>query len=135
MDTRQRSFIMVKPDAVQRGLIHKVILRLERRGFTLVAMKLTQPGRAHFEKHYDEHKGKPFFDKLVTFASSGPVCAMVWEGDNIIETSRTIIGATDPKKAEIGTIRGDYGLDMGRNAIHGSDAVESAAREIQLWFS
>ena len=87
---------MVKPDAVQRGLVHKIILKLEQRGFKLIAMKLCKPGRALFENHYIEHKGKPFFEKLIEFGTSGPVCAMVWEGDDIIKTSRKIIGATDP---------------------------------------
>ena len=131
---RERSFIMVKPDAVQRNLVHKIILKLEQRGFKLVAMKLCTPGRAKFEDHYAEHKGKPFFEKLIKFATSGPVCAMVWEGDDIILTSRKIIGATDPQKAAIGTFRGDYGLSMGRNSVHGSDSKESAEREVKIWF-
>ena len=97
-------------------------------------MKLCQPGADHFEEHYSEHEGRPFFAKLVEFASSGPVCAMVWEGDNIIATSRKIIGATNPQQAAIGTLRGDYGLCTGRNSVHGSDSVESADREIALWF-
>ena len=126
---------MVKPDAVQRGLIHKVVLKLEKRGFKLVAMKFTHPGKERFETHYAEHKGKPFFEKLINFAISGPVCAMVWEGDDIIETSRKLIGATDPQKAGIGTFRGDFGLSMGRNSVHGSDSKESAEREIGLWFT
>ena len=125
---------MVKPDAVQRGLIHKVVIKLEKRGFQLIAMKYVQPGREKFEAHYAEHKGKPFFEKLIKFAVSGPVCAMVWEGDDIIATSRKMIGATDPQKAAIGTFRGDFGLHMGRNSVHGSDSVESAEREIGIWF-
>ena len=87
---------MVKPDAVQRGLIHKVVMKLEKRGFKLIAMKFTQPEKNKFEAHYAEHKGKPFFEKLINFAVSGPVCAMVWEGDDIIATTRKMIGATDP---------------------------------------
>ena len=94
--SRERSFIMVKPDAVQRGLVHKIIMKLEQRGFKMVAMKLCSPGRSLFENHYIEHIGKPFFEKLIKFGTSGPVCAMVWEGDDIIQTSRKLIGATDP---------------------------------------
>ena len=134
VETRERTFIMCKPDAVQRKLIHKVVLRMEKRGFQLVALKLCKPDRAHFEEHYAEHKGKPFFPAMLQRITAGPVCAMVFEGDGVIATSRTIIGATDPQKAEIGTIRGDYGLNLGMNAVHGSDSVESAAREIALWF-
>ena len=126
---------MVKTDGVQRGLIHHVIQRFEKRGFKLIAMKLCQPGKQRFEEHYAEHKGKPFFEKIVIQQSVGPVCAMVWEGDNVIATARTIIGATDPLQAAPGTIRGDFGLSKGKNAIHGSDSKESAAREIALWFN
>ena len=132
---RERSFIMVKPDAVQRGLIHNIVVKLEKRGFKLVAMKLSRPDKCKFEAHYAEHKGKPFYEKLIKFAASGPVCAMIWEGDDIIATSRKMIGVTDPQKAAIGTFRGDFGLDMGRNSIHGSDSPESAAREIGIWFT
>ena len=94
-----------------------------------------QAKRATVEKHYAEHKGKPFYEKLVKFAISGPVCAMVWEGDDIIATTRKIIGATNPKDANMGTIRGDYGIDLGRNAVHGSDSLDAAAREIGIWFT
>jgi len=125
---------MIKPDAMQRGLVGDIITKFQKRGFTLIATKVTQPGRAHFEEHYAEHKGRDFFNKLVTFASSGPVVAMVWEGDDIIATSRTMIGATNPANAATGTIRDLYGLCQGRNAVHGSDSVESANREIALWF-
>ena len=93
---RERTFIMLKPDAVQRGLIHKLILKLEDRGFKLVAMKMCQPGKAHFEEHYAEHKGKSFFEPLVGRITQGPVVAMVWEGDDVIKTTRKMIGATDP---------------------------------------
>ena len=131
---RERTFIMVKPDAVQRGLIHKVIIKLEKRGFKLIAMKFTRPGRATFEAHYIEHKGKPFYEKIVLDMMRGPVCAMIWEGDDVVATSRTMIGATNPQNAAIGTFRGDYGLSMGRNSVHGSDSDGSAHREIGLWF-
>ena len=125
---------MLKPDAVQRGLIHKLILKMEARGFKLVAMKMCQPDKAHFEEHYGEHRGKPFFEGLVGRITAGPVVAMVWEGDNVIATSRKMIGATDPAQADIGTFRGDYGLSKQKNGFHGSDSAESAEREIALWF-
>ena len=108
--TRERTYIMAKPDAVQRGLVHKVILRLQGRGFKLVAMKMCQPGKVHFEEHYAEHRGKPFFEPLCERITRGPVVAMVWEGDQVIATTRKMIGATDPAQAEMGTLRGDYGL-------------------------
>ena len=125
---------MIKNDAVQRGLVHKVIIKLESRGFKLTAMKLCQPGKAHFEEHYAEHKGKSFFEPLVGRMISGPVVAMVWEGDDVIATSRKMIGATDPSAAAIGTFRGDFGISKQRNGFHGSDSVEAADREISLWF-
>ena len=131
---RERTFIMVKPDALQRGLIHKVIVRLEARGFNLIAMKMCQPGRSQFEEHYEEHKGKPFMEGLLNRITSGPVVAMVWEGDDIISTTRKMIGATDPSEANPGTFRGDFGISKQRNGFHGSDSVESANREIALWF-
>ena len=108
---------------------------VEQRGFKLLAMKLCQPGRERFEEHYAEHKGKPFFERIVTQQSQAPVCAMVWEGDNVIATVRTITGATDPLKTEPGTIRGDVGGFNGRNSVHASDSKESAEREIALWFN
>ena len=111
-----------------------MILRLEQRGFKLVAMKLCQPGKEQFEEHYQDLSSKPFFNDLVEYAASGPVCAMVWEGDNVIATSRKLIGATNPKEAAIGTFRGDYGICVGRNSVHGSDSAESAEREIAMWF-
>ena len=101
---------MLKPDAVQRGLVHKLLIKLEARGFKLVAMKMCEPGKAHFEEHYEEHRGKPFFDGLVGRITNGPVVAMVWEGDDVISTTRKMIGATDPFEAAIGTFRGDFGL-------------------------
>ena len=125
---------MVKPDAVQRGLVHKLILRLESRGFKLVAMKLCKPEKALFEEHYAEHRGKPFFEGLVNRITEGPVVAMVWEGDDIVPTTRKMIGATDPAQARPGTFRGDFGLSKQKNGFHGSDSAESAEREINLWF-
>ena len=131
---RQRTFIMLKPEAVQRGLIHKAIIKLQGRGFKLVAMKMCRPEKSHFEEHYAEHKGKSFFEPLCGRITRGPVVAMVWEGDNVIATTRKMIGATDPIEAEMGTFRGDYGLSKQMNGFHGSDSVEAADREIALWF-
>lgn len=125
---------MIKPDGVQRGLIGPTIKRFETKGFKLVAMKMTQPGKAHLEKHYADLATKKFFPALVEYMNSGPVVAMVWEGDNAVKTGRKMLGATKPSDSEPGTIRGDNCIDVGRNIIHGSDAVESANHEIALWF-
>lgn len=125
---------MLKPDAVQRGLMHKLVLRMQARGFKLVAMKMCQPGKALFEQHYGEHRDKPFFEGLVGRSTAGPVVAMVWEGDDVIKTGRKIIGATNPVDAEVGTLRGDYGLSKQKNGFHGSDSLDAAKREIALWF-
>ena len=132
---KERTFIMIKPDGVQRGLIGQIIARFETKGFKLVAMKLCAPGRAHFEQHYADLASRPFFGGLVDYASSGPVCAMVWEGDQAVATGRKMLGATKPFDSEPGTIRGDFCIHVGRNIIHGSDAVESANAEIALWFT
>ena len=132
--TRQRTFMMIKPDGVQRGLVGEVIARLERKGYKLIAMKFENASKEHVEAHYEDHRGKKFFDPLVEYMTSGPVVPMVWEGDNIIEGSRTLIGATNPTAAAPGTIRGDFALDVGRNLIHGSDLPESAEKEIKHWF-
>ena len=132
--TRERTFIMIKPDGVQRGLVGTIISRFEQKGFKLVAMKLAAPGREHFEKHYSDLSSKGFFKGLIDYAASGPVCAMVWEGDNAVLTGRKMLGATKPFDSNPGTIRGDFCIDVGRNIIHGSDAVESANKEIELWF-
>merc|ERR1711988_851804 len=133
--TRERTYIMIKPDGVQRGLIVTIIQRFETKGFKLVAMKLCAPGKEMFEKHYADLSSKPFFPDLVNYAASGPVCCMVWEGTNAVKTGRKMLGATKPFDSEPGTIRGDFCIDVGRNVIHGSDAVESAEKEIALWFS
>ncbi len=130
----ERTFIAIKPDGVQRGLVGEVIKRFEAKGFTLVGMKLLKVSKELAEQHYDVHKEKPFFAGLVSFISSSPVVAMVWEGDGVVATARKIIGATNPLNAELGTIRGDFGVSIGRNLIHGSDAIETAQREINLWF-
>eukprot|EP01057_Protomagalhaensia_wolfi_P004028 Protomagalhaensia_wolfi_Nauph_80__4027@NODE_4089_length_641_cov_560_528239_g3243_i0_p1_GENE_NODE_4089_length_641_cov_560_528239_g3243_i0NODE_4089_length_641_cov_560_528239_g3243_i0_p1_ORF_typecomplete_len152_score22_84NDK/PF00334_19/3_2e56_NODE_4089_length_641_cov_560_528239_g3243_i097552 len=131
----ERTFLMVKPDGVQRGLVGEIISRFEKRGWKMVAAKFTMPTTELLEEHYAEHKGKPFLPGLVSFMASGPVMAMVWEGANIISQARKVMGATNPNNADVGTIRADYCVDMGRNVIHGSDGPESAAKEIALWFS
>ncbi|HEY9872338.1 MAG TPA: nucleoside-diphosphate kinase [Candidatus Obscuribacterales bacterium] len=130
----ERTFLAVKPDGVQRGLVGEIIRRFESKGFTLVGLKLLQVSRELAEQHYDIHKEKPFFGGLVEFITSGPVVAMVWEGDGVVASARKIIGATNPLNSEPGTIRGDYGVSIGRNLIHGSDAVDTAQREVSLWF-
>jgi len=132
--SKERTFIMIKPDGVQRGLVGPIIQRFEKRGFKLVAMKICQPGKAHLEEHYADLSKKGFFAGLIEYMNSGPVCAMVWEGDNAVATGRKMLGATKPFESEPGTIRGDYCIDVGRNICHGSDAVESANNEIKLWF-
>jgi nucleoside-diphosphate kinase len=131
----ERTFIALKPDAVQRGLIGEIVSRFERKGFKLVGMKLTQVTRAMAEEHYGEHKEKPFFKGLVDFITSGPIVALAWEGDNVVETARKMMGATNPKDSAPGTIRGDFSIDLGRNIIHGSDSVASAERELKIFFS
>lgn len=130
----ERTFLMIKPDAVQRNLIGEVVSRLERKGLKLVAAKLFQANEELAKEHYAEHVEKPFFNDLVSFITSGPVFAMVVEGKNVVEVTRTLVGETNPTKAAPATIRGDYGIDLGRNIIHGSDSNESAEREIGLWF-
>ncbi|MGE3728564.1 MAG: nucleoside-diphosphate kinase [Candidatus Sericytochromatia bacterium] len=130
----ERTFLAIKPDAVQRGLVGEIIGRFEGRGYKLVGLKLMQVSRETAETHYGEHKGKPFFDGLVEFITSSPVVAMVWEGKNVILAARKMMGATNPQNAEPGTIRGDFAVDMGMNAVHGSDSPESAAREIGIFF-
>lgn len=130
----ERTFLAIKPDGVQRQLIGEIICRFETKGFTLVGLKFMKVSRELAEQHYDVHKEKPFFNGLVEFITSGPVTAMVWEGDGVVAAARKMIGATNPLSAEPGTIRGDFGVNIGRNLIHGSDAVETAQREIGLWF-
>ena len=131
----ERTFLMIKPDGVQRGLVSNIIGRFETKGFTLVGMKLMSVSRDLAEKHYAVHKERPFFAGLVDFITSGPVVAMVWEGEGVIASARKIIGATKPLEADPGTIRGDLGVTVGRNIIHGSDAPETAQAEIALWFT
>ncbi len=131
----ERTYIMVKPDGVQRNLIGEIVSRFEKKGFKLVAAKLMTVSREIAETHYGEHKNKPFFGELVDFITSGPVFAMVWEGENVIKIARAMMGATNPAEAAPGTIRGDYGISVGMNVIHGSDSPESAEREINLFFT
>jgi len=131
---KERTFVMIKPDAVQRGLVGDIISRFERKGIKLVAMKLASVSRELAEKHYGIHKGKPFFDPTVKYITSSPVVAMILEGNNAIEMVRGMMGATDPQKADIGTIRGDFGQFIGRNIVHGSDGPDTAEFEMNLWF-
>lgn len=130
----ERTFAMVKPDGVQRGLAGGILARFEQRGLKLVGLKMLLIPREMAEGHYGEHRGKPFFGPLVDFISSGPVVAMVLEGKQAVTTVREMMGATDPLKAAPGTIRGSFGLDVGRNVVHGSDSPASAEREIELFF-
>ncbi|KAF8468808.1 nucleoside diphosphate kinase [Kalaharituber pfeilii] len=130
----ERTFIAIKPDGVQRGLVGPIISRFEQRGFKLAAIKLVSPSREHLEQHYADLSSKPFFPGLIQYMLSGPIVAMVWQGKEVVKTGRVILGATNPLNSAPGTIRGDYAIDMGRNVCHGSDSVESAEKEIALWF-
>lgn len=130
----EKTFLMVKPDGVQRNLIGDIVARFERKGFKLAGAKLMAIPNDLAEEHYGEHKEKPFFGELVDFITSGPVFAMVWEGDDVIATARKMMGETKPAEASPGTIRGDFGVTVGKNVIHGSDSKESAEREIGLFF-
>ncbi|KPL82690.1 nucleoside diphosphate kinase [Thermanaerothrix daxensis] len=130
----ERTLVLIKPDAVQRGLIGEIILRLERRGLKLIAAKFLQVNQELAETHYAVHKGKPFYEGLVRYITSSPVMAMVWEGPNAIAAVRQTMGATRPTEAAPGTIRHDFALEVGRNLTHASDSPETAAQEIALWF-
>ena len=134
----ERSLVLVKPDGFERGLVGEVLRRIEAKGYTLVALQILTPDRDRLAKHYAEHEGKPFYDSLLEFMSSGPVAAVVIEGVRCIEGFRSLAGSTDPTKAPPGSIRGDLGRDWGQgstqNIVHGSDSPESAAREIEIWF-
>ncbi|KAH7889782.1 nucleoside diphosphate kinase [Phlebopus sp. FC_14] len=132
--TTERTYIMVKPDGVDRGLVGEILARFEKRGFKLIAAKLALPSKEHLEKHYSDLKEKPFFPGLINYMLSGPVFCMVFEGLDAVKTGRKMLGATNPLASEPGTIRGDYALATGRNICHGSDSVESAEKEIALWF-
>jgi nucleoside-diphosphate kinase len=130
----QRTLILVKPDAFERNLTGEIIARFERKGLRLVALKLMTMTRELAERHYAEHEGKPFFEELVTFITSGPLVAMVLAGDQAVEAARQVIGATNPLQATTGSIRGDYAIAVGKNMVHGSDGPESSAREVALFF-
>ena len=132
---KERTFVMIKPDAVQRGLIGEIISRFERRGIKIVAMKMLKVDRDLAEKHYAVHRGKPFFEPTVRYITSSPVVAMVLEGYRVIEMVRKMVGKTDPQDAGPGTIRGDLAQFIGRNLVHASDSKETADFEINLWFS
>ena len=131
----ERTLVLLKPDAVQRGLVGEITGRLEQRGLKLVGAKLVQVELSLAESHYAVHKGKPFYEGLIKYITASPVMAMVWEGPDAIEVVRQTMGATDPKQAAPGSIRHDYGLEIGRNLTHASDGPETAQEEIQLWFS
>jgi nucleoside-diphosphate kinase len=131
----ERTLVLIKPDAMQRGLASEILGRLERRGLRIVGLKLLQVDRALAERHYGEHQGKPFFEGLVGYITSCPIIAAVFEGTGAVESVRSTMGVTNPQKAAPGTIRGDYGLEIGRNLVHGSDSVESAEREVGLFFT
>lgn len=131
----ERTFVLVKPDGVQRGLIGEIIIRLEKRGLKLVAARFVQVSQALAEKHYAVHKGKAFYDGLIRYITASPVMAMVWEGPNSVALVRQTMGATRPHEAAPGTIRHDFAMLVGRNLTHASDSVENANLEIEMWFS
>jgi nucleoside-diphosphate kinase len=131
---KERTFVMIKPDGVQRGLVGEIIGRFEKKGLKIVAMKLVSVSKEFAEKHYGVHKVKPFFKPTVKFITSSPVVAMILEGNNAIDLVRTMMGKTNPQDAAMGTIRGDYGQFIGRNIVHGSDSPDTAEFEINLWF-
>lgn len=130
----ERTLVLVKPDGVSRGLVGEVISRIERKGLTLAALELRNVERSVAEQHYAEHASKPFFESLLEFITSGPVAALVVEGENAIAAFRQLAGATNPVQAATGSIRGDYAVEVQYNIVHGSDSPESAKREIDLWF-
>jgi nucleoside-diphosphate kinase len=131
---KERTFIMIKPDGVQRGLVGNIISRFEKKGIKIVAMKMVSVDRKLAEKHYGVHKGKSFFEPTVKYIISSPVVAMVLEGENVINMVRGMMGKTNPQEADMGTIRGDFGQFIGRNIVHGSDGPDTAKFEINLWF-
>lgn len=132
---RERTLVMVKPDGIQRGLAGEIISRIERKGLKLVALKMMRMEKALAEKHYAVHYGKPFYDRLINFITSGPVIASIWEGDNVAAIVRKLVGATSPDNAEPGSIRGDFVISTTLNTVHASDSKESAAFEINLFFN
>ncbi|XP_052051250.1 nucleoside diphosphate kinase A [Apodemus sylvaticus] len=134
MANSERTFIAIKPDGVQRGLVGEIIKRFEQKGFHLVGLKFLQASEDLLKEHYIDLKDRPFFTGLVKYMHSGPVVAMVWEGLNVVKTGRVMLGETNPADSKPGTIRGDFCIQVGRNIIHGSDSVKSAEKEISLWF-
>lgn len=136
--SKERTLVLIKPDGVRRALVGEVIARIERKGYQVTALRMLQADRALLEKHYAEHQGKPFYEPLLEFMMSGPIVALIAEGDRVIEGFRSLAGATDPTVAAPGTIRGDLARDQGtkvvQNIVHGSDSSESAAREIKIFF-
>ncbi len=132
--TKERTFVMIKPDGVQRGLAGEIINRFEKKGIKIIAMKMVSVSKELAEKHYGVHKGKSFFEPTVKYITSSPVIAMVLEGNNVINIVRTMMGKTNPQEAQMGSIRGDYGQFIGRNIVHGSDGSDTADFEINLWF-
>jgi nucleoside-diphosphate kinase len=135
MERTERTYVMVKPDGVHRGLVGEILKRFETRGYKLVALKMCSPSREHVEKHYEDLKTKKFFPGLVDYMLTGPVVATVWEGTQAVKVGRRIVGETDPVESLPGTIRGDFCIEKGRNIIHASDSVDNAEKEINLWFS
>jgi nucleoside-diphosphate kinase len=131
----ERTLILVKPDGVQRNLMGEIISRFERRGLKLLGMKFLRMSDELAAEHYSIHKGRPFYEKLLDYITSGPVVAMVWQGKNAIAAARATMGVTDPVEAAPGTIRGDLGMEIGRNLVHGSDSADSAVKEVALFFS
>jgi len=131
---KERTFIAVKPDGVHRAIVGEIIKRFEQRGYKLVALKMVKPGEEHLKTHYQDLATKPFYKGLVEYMNSGPIVAMVWEGLDAVKTGRVMLGETNPLASKPGTIRGDFCIQTGRNICHGSDSVESANREIALWF-
>jgi len=131
----ERSLVLIKPDAMQRGLAGTIITHLEKQGLKMVALKMLHLDKALAQRHYAIHRDKPFFDSLINYISSAPIVAIVFEGKGAVEVIRKAMGTTDPAQAEAGTIRGDFGLDIERNTVHGSDSVKTAEEEIKLFFS
>ena len=130
----ERTLVLIKPDAVERRLAGEIISIYEKKGLHLSALKITKPSKETAEEHYAEHTGKPFFDNLVSYITSGEVCALILEGNNVIAMVRKMNGATDPANAEAGTIRGQFAISMSENTVHASESMESAQREIKIWF-
>lgn len=134
MQVEQRTFIAVKPDGVKRGLVGEIIKRFETKGFKLIGLKMLNVTQELAEQHYGEHKGKPFYNRLIEYIQSGPIVAMVWKGYDVIHSARQMMGSTKPLEAQVGTIRADFALVKEYNVVHGSDSVESAEREINIYF-